>query len=269
MQLRYLLLCSAVVLMGCCHPAAAAAQEPPCYVTGEGVSDVTCSASASLQEIGDFLKQLSSSNGVTEYNKFGLYDNLVVQHLPAGLLADLRFSVVEVMSCSNLTKVDDFLGASSASLRNLSMNGNSLTEIPQLNAPALQNLRIFQSDITVVVRRSALQGMPNIEEIKLERASATPLAFYDLKLLKNLYVYAVDGGSPFPAGSFHFDSPALSVVFLAGGYDFKGEAEPGTYDGFPSGSRLWIQKTPKFYADLYFNLLSRGARIESPGESAR
>lgn len=163
MQLRYLLLCSAVVLMGCCHPAAAAAQEPPCYVTGEGVSDVTCSASASLQEIGDFLKQLSSSNGVAEYNKFGLYDNLVVQHLPAGLLADLRFSVVEVMSCSNLTKVDDFLGASSASLKNLSMNGNSLTEIPQLNAPALQNLRIFQSDITVVVRRSALQGMPNIE----------------------------------------------------------------------------------------------------------
>lgn len=162
MQLRFLLFCSAAALMACCRHAEA--QEPPCYVTDEDVlPNVTCSASATLLEMEDFLKQLSSSSGVTEYNKFGLYDNHVVQHLSAGLLADLQFSVIEVMSCPNLTKVDDFLGASSASLKNLSMHHNSLTEVPQLTAPALQNLRLYQTDTRVVVQRSALQGMPSVE----------------------------------------------------------------------------------------------------------
>ncbi|XP_047489733.1 uncharacterized protein LOC125039622 [Penaeus chinensis] len=263
MQLQFLLFCSAGMLMACCHHAEA--QEPPCYVTGEGVlPNVTCSASASLQEMEDFLKQLSISNGVTQYNKFGLYDNQVVQHLSAGLLADLQFSVIEVMSCPNLTKVDDFLGASSASLKNLSMHYNSLTEVPQLTAPALLNLWLYQTDTRVVVQRSALQGMPSIEEIKLESASVMPLAFYDLKHLKNLYVYGLVADPLLLTGSFHFSSSALSYVFLASGNGFTGQAEPGTYDGFPSGSRLWIQKTTKFSADLFYNLLSRGASVESP-----
>ncbi|XP_042860198.1 uncharacterized protein LOC122246018 [Penaeus japonicus] len=261
MQRRFLLLCSAAVLLRCCHHSAA--QTPPCYVTEDVVPDVICPNSVGISEIGDFLGQLSASAGATEYNKFGLYDNRAVRRLPAGLLADLRFSVIEVMSCPNLTQVDDFLGASSATVKNLSMVYDALTEVPQLAAPALLNLRLLQTDAPVVVRRSAFQGMTNIEEIKLESASVTPLSFYDLKRLKNLYMYSL-AADPLLAGSFHFDSPSLSYVFLAAEYGFTGAAEPGTYDGFPAGSKLWLQKTSEFSADLFFNLLSRGASIESP-----
>ncbi|XP_042876966.1 uncharacterized protein LOC122256385 [Penaeus japonicus] len=260
MQRRFLLLCSAAVLLRCCHHSAA--QTPPCYVTEDVVPDVICPNSVGISEIGDFLGRLSASAGATEYNKFGLYDNRAVRRLPAGLLADLRFSVIEVMSCPNLTQVDDFLGASSATVKNLSMVYDALTEVPQLTAPALLNLRLLQTDAPVVVRRSAFQGMTNIEEIKLESASVTPLAFYDLKRLKNLYMYSL-AADPLLAGSFHFDSPSLACVFLVGD-EFGGLAEPGTFGGFPRASQLWIQKILRFSADLFFNLLSRGVTVESP-----
>lgn len=159
MYLRNFLLLSAV-LFGCsCHQVAG--QTPGCTVEDGVVTKVICSGAIDISQIQNFLRQLAQ-NGTVNFSELNIFDNPAIQHLPDGLLGDVKFHQILIVSCPNLVQVDDFLGASSDSLMKLSMYYNGLSEVPQLTAHKLSELHVYQLEKQVVVRRTAFKGMKDI-----------------------------------------------------------------------------------------------------------
>ncbi|XP_042855705.1 uncharacterized protein LOC122242475 [Penaeus japonicus] len=259
MQPKHLLSLAAVTLLSVVGVQNAVAQEQGCYTS----NGIVCYGALSIAEIQHFLKKHSVITGTTELNILRIDSNPNIQHLPAGLLADLRFSEIVITSCPQLSRVDDIMGASSASVKVLQLHGNALTEMPKLTAPGLAKVTIIQPT-TMTVSRSAFSGMKNIQELHIESASVRPLAFFDLKKLQTLRIISMPQETV-RAQSFSFDSPVLKEVLLFNDvFRWKGQAEPGAYQGFPKGSRLKIIESETLTKEVYLGVLSGGGHLEIP-----
>ncbi|XP_037790858.1 LOW QUALITY PROTEIN: uncharacterized protein LOC119586227 [Penaeus monodon] len=261
MQPKFFLSLVAVSALSVLNSQSAAAQSPGCETTDE--PGIVCPGDLSVSQIQEFLKKYSTPTGLKELKIFRIDSNANIQYLPAGLLADLRFSEIRITSCPKLSRVEDITGASSATLKEILFYGNALTEMPALTAPHVTKVTIIQPT-TMTVSRSALSGMRSLQEIHIESASVMPLAFYDLKNLQTVRITSMPQETV-RAQSFSFDSPTLKEVLLINdAHGWKGQAQPGAYQGFPTGSRLRIIESETITKEVYIGVLTDGGILDIP-----
>ncbi|XP_042879837.1 uncharacterized protein LOC122258129 [Penaeus japonicus] len=89
---------------------------------------------------------------------------------------------------------------------------------------------INQQGKQFVVRRTAFGQMKDIWRLELGNVLVEPFAFFDLKKLVTLKIHHLSP-EPLAAGTFNFDSTALSHVDLTSYGPWEGHAEPGTFEG--------------------------------------
>nr|XP_027211527.1 uncharacterized protein LOC113804818 [Penaeus vannamei] len=106
--------------------------------------------------------------------------------------------------------------------------------------------------------------MRSLQEIHIESASVMPLAFYDLKNVQTVRITSMPQETV-RAQSFSFDSPALKEVLLFNdAHGWKGQAQPGAYQGFPKGSRLRIRASETIAKEVYIGVVSGGGTLDIP-----
>lgn len=259
MQAKLLLSLAVAAALSVLSAQNAAAQSAGCN-TSDGI---VCFGDMSVEQIQHFLKKYSVITGVWDLKAFRIDSNPSIEYLPAGLLADLRFSEVRITSCPKLSRVEDITGASSATLKEILFVGTALTEMPALTAPHVTKMTIIQPT-TLTVSRSALSGMRSLQEIHIESASVMPLAFYDLKNVQTVRITSMPQETV-RAQSFSFDSPTLKEVLLFNdAHGWKGQAQPGAYQGFPKGSRLRVIESETIAKEVYIGVVSGGGILDIP-----
>ncbi|XP_047489388.1 uncharacterized protein LOC125039470 [Penaeus chinensis] len=261
MQPKFLLSLVAISALSVLSGQNAAAQSPSCEITDD--SGIICPGDLSLSHIQEFLKIFHAATGRKKFKTLRIDSNSIIQYLPAGLLTNLLFSEIRITSCPKLSRVEDITGASSATLKEIFFYGAALTEMPALTAPHVTKVTIIQPT-TMTVSRSALSGMRSLQEIHIESASVKPLAFYDLKTLQTVRITSMPLETVL-AQSFSFDSPALKEVLLFNdAHGWKGQAQPGAYQGFPTGSRLRIIESETITKEVYIGVLTGGGILDIP-----
>ncbi|XP_037774112.1 uncharacterized protein LOC119570456 [Penaeus monodon] len=260
------LLCSTVLVTSQLNPDAAStpAGSAGCTSTeGEEGKILDCSSATDVAQIKNFVEKLTDENDLA-FDRFKMVENAHVDHLPAGVLGELRVRIIEVVSCPSLAEVDgDFLGASNDTVFVIFLGYNALTRIPALKAEGLFALDLFGNPLEKVARED-FQGVGNLQSLILPPVPVEILAFHSLKSLRTLTVpflaASLDTVSP---GSFSFDSMHLQEVFFPGS-DFR-YLLPGVFEGFIPGSKLVMESYNLTSPSVLFNLLSRGARLEFTG----
>lgn len=156
MHLKNFLLFYTPALLLLCSYQQAAGQTTVCSVRNGVTRSVICSGELEVSQIENFFRQLVQ-DGMARFDELWISDNTLIQRLPVGFLGELQFTQISIASCPNLVQVDDFLGASSDSLISLKLYFNGLSEVPQLTAPRLYELHVYQTEKRVVVRRAAFE----------------------------------------------------------------------------------------------------------------
>nr|XP_027235788.1 uncharacterized protein LOC113827091 [Penaeus vannamei] len=106
--------------------------------------------------------------------------------------------------------------------------------------------------------------MRSLQEIHIESASVMPLAFYDLKNVQTVRITSMPQETV-RAQSFSFDSPTLKEVLLFNdAHGWKGQAQPGAYQGFPKGSRLRVIESETIAKEVYIGVLTGGGILDIP-----
>ncbi|XP_063600254.1 uncharacterized protein LOC134776425 [Penaeus indicus] len=227
---------------------------------GEEGKILDCSSATDVAQIKNFVEKLTDENDLT-FDKFKMAENAHIDHLPAGVLGELRVRAIEVASCPSLTEVDgDFLGASNETVFVIFLGYNALTRVPALKAEGLLALDLFGNPLEKIARED-FQGIVNLQSLILPPVPVEILAFHSLESLRTLSVpfLATSLDTVFP-GSFSFNSLHLQEVFFPGS-DFQ-YLLPGVFEGFIPGSKLVMESYNLTSPSVLFNLLSRGARLE-------
>lgn len=260
MHLKNFLLFYTPALLLLCSYQQAAGQTTVCSVRNGVTRSVICSGELEVSQIENFFRQLVQ-DGMARFDELWISDNTLIQRLPVGFLGELQFTQISIASCPNLVQVDDFLGASSDSLISLKLYFNGLSEVPQLTAPRLYELHVYQTEKRVVVRRAAFERSRGITKLDFRKAIVEPFAFFDLKTLGSLYIRNISP-KPLVAGSFNFDSPGLGYIELASEDPWEGHAEPGTFGGFVSTTWFRLGAAANVSPSVFFPVLNSSALFE-------
>ncbi|XP_047489917.1 uncharacterized protein LOC125039728 [Penaeus chinensis] len=260
MHLKDFLLFYTPALLLVCSYQQVAGQTAGCTVRDGVTKSVICSGELEVHQIENFFRQLVQ-HGMMRFDELWISDNALIQRLPVGFLGELQFTHISIVSCPNLVQVDDFLGASSDSLLSLNLHWNGLSEVPQLTAPKLYELHVYQTEKRIVIRRAAFERSRGIVKLDFRKAIVEPFAFFDLKTLGFLYIRNISP-KPLVAGSFNFDSPGLSYIELTSEDPWEGHIEPGTFGGFVSSTWFRLGTAANVSPAVFFPVLNSSAVFE-------
>ncbi|XP_063615007.1 uncharacterized protein LOC134788084 [Penaeus indicus] len=260
MHLKDFLLFYIQALLLVCSFQQASGQTGACSLHNGLPISAICSGNLEVYQIEHFFRELVQDGNV-RFNELWISDNYLIQRLPVGFLGELQIIRMSIVSCPNLVQVDDFLGASSDTLLSLKLYGTGLSEVPQLTAPNLYELHVYQSEKRVVIRRAAFERSRAIVKLDFKKAIVEPFAFFDLKTLGSLYIRDISP-KPLVAGSFNFDSPGLSYIELSSEEPWEGHIEPGTFGGLVSSTWFRLGAAADVSPAVLFPVLNSSASFE-------